>query len=109
MWPLSGKKDPKPTLPQPVASAPGGPSIGVNVPPHSVQAQLRIVSRMLRLIDAQAKASRKGDKARMDALDDELTEKRTRLLGIGVRAPYKREELSKLLDELIARQRAGEA
>lgn len=98
----------KPTPPPAVTPAPGPRStLGINVPPESLQAQLRSVSRMIRLLDAMAKADRKGDKKRLNELDDELQARRGRLIAIGVRAPYKRAELVELRDDLIARMKAG--
>lgn len=101
MWPF---KNAPPAQPAPV---PGGGAVGINLPPDSLPAQLRVVARMIRLLDAMAKAARKGDKARVDALDDELAAKRQRLLGIGVRAPYKRDDLVALHDEILARVQGG--
>lgn len=98
----------RPPAPRPAPDpAPGQGRIGINVRPESLAAQHRVASRMVRLIDAMAKAARKGDPARVDALDDELQRKRQRLLAVGTRAPYKRDDLVELRDELEARMRAG--
>jgi len=103
MWPR--KKEPP--APAPVQPAPGGASLGVNLPANSPAAQLRAVGRMIRLHDAMAKASKRQDRERINALDDELQVLRAQLLGVGVRAPYKRDELVTMHDEITARLRAG--